>query len=111
MLPAPLGVPTSSAGRLTPPGKETVITAPWGTSGFVPWIFDWASRSGKLVSVPAHGDVFFLNPTDSVHSHMGLVAGADPAHHLIYTCEGNWSDRVLSQNRDYHAGDIRFARI
>ena len=85
--------------------------APWGNSGYVPWIYDWARRSGKLVDVPVHGDVFFLNPTDSVHSHMGFVAGADPSHHQIYTCEGNWRDRVLSQTRDYGAGDIGFARI
>jgi hypothetical protein len=85
--------------------------APWGNSGYVPWIYDWAGRTGKLVSVPAHGDVFFFNPTDPSRSHMGLVAGADPAHHQIYTCEGNWEDKVLSQTRDYSAGDYRFARI
>jgi hypothetical protein len=85
--------------------------APWGNSGYVPWIYGWAQRSGKLVETPSHGDVFFLNPTDPNNSHMGLVAGADAATHTIYTCEGNWSDRVLGQTRNYRAGDIRFARI
>ncbi|MFL6163473.1 MAG: CHAP domain-containing protein [Jatrophihabitantaceae bacterium] len=85
--------------------------APWGTSGYVPWIYNWARSHGKLVSTPAHGDVFFLNPTDPNRSHMGLVAGADPGHGTIYTCEGNWSDRVLNQTRNYHAGNYAFARI
>jgi hypothetical protein len=85
--------------------------APWGNSGYVPWIHGWAQSNGKLVQTPAHGDVFFLNPTSPDHSHMGLVAGADPASHHIYTCEGNWGGRVLGQTRDYRAGDIRFARI
>lgn len=85
--------------------------APWGTSGYVPFIYSWAQRAGKLVTTPSHGDVFFLNPTSASESHMGLVAGADPSRHTIYTCEGNWSGRVLSQLRDYRAGDIRFARI
>jgi hypothetical protein len=85
--------------------------APWGNSGYVPYIYEWCRSHGKLVSTPAHGDVFLLNPTDPVHSHMGLVAGADPKKGLIYTCEGNWSDRVLSQLRNYHQGAYAFARL
>lgn len=85
--------------------------APWGNSGYVPFIYAWARRAGKLVATPSHGDIFFLNPTSSSESHMGLVAGADAARHMIYTCEGNWGGRVVSQLRDYRAGDIRFARI
>lgn len=85
--------------------------APWGTSGYVPWIYDWAHRTGRLITEPSHGDVFFLNPTSQSDSHMGLVAGADPSRTIIYTCEGNWSNRVLGQTRDYRRADIRFARI
>jgi hypothetical protein len=85
--------------------------APWGTSGYVPWIYNWARSNKKLVTTPAHGDVFFLNPTDAQHSHMGLVAGADPQQGIIYTCEGNWGDRVIGQGRNYHTGNYAFARI
>lgn len=85
--------------------------APWGESGYVPWIYSWASRSGKLVRSPAHGDVFFLNPTHPTNSHMGLVAGANPANKRIYTVEGNWGNRVLAQLRNYAAGSYAFARL
>ncbi|MGI8667479.1 MAG: CHAP domain-containing protein [Jatrophihabitans sp.] len=85
--------------------------SPWGNSGYVPWIYQWARNHNKIVSRPEHGDVFFLNPTDPQHSHMGLVAGADPVAGTIYTCEGNWSDRVLSQVRAYRSGVYTFARI
>lgn|GEM_PF-6926161 len=85
--------------------------APWGTSGYVPWIYNWARSNKKLVSTPAHGDVFFLNPTDPNHSHLGLVAGANPQQGIIYTCEGNWGGRVISQIRQYHTGNYAFARI
>ena len=85
--------------------------APWGTSGYVPWIYNWAQTQGKLVASPAHGDIFFVNPTDPIHSHMGLVVGADPKMRHIYTCEGNSSDRLLSQLRSYDSGDYAFARL
>ena len=75
---------TSDAGKFRPRGT-------WGASGYVLWIDNWARESNKkLVSTPAHGDVFFLNLTDPNESHMGLVAGADPRQGTIYTCEGNW---------------------
>jgi hypothetical protein len=77
----------------------------------VPWIYQWARNANKLISSPAHGDVFFLNPTDPQKSHMGLVAGADPHAGTVFTCEGNWGDRVVSQVRSFRSGSYAFARI
>jgi hypothetical protein len=41
---------------------------------------------------------------------MGFVVGADPTHELIYTCEGNWENRVLCRQLNYAGGGVWFAR-
>jgi hypothetical protein len=78
---------------------------PWRNPGLVRSIHDWAQANGRLVSRPAHGDIFGRNDME----HVGLVAGADPGAGEIYTIEGNYSDRVGS--RLMSTAGLWFARV
>jgi hypothetical protein len=77
---------------------------PWGNPAYVPAVESWARANGRLVSRPLHGDMFGM-----AGEHMGLVAGASPDGSSIWTIEGNWSNRVLSQTR--RSTGLWFARL
>lgn len=79
---------------------------PWRNPGYVGSVLEWARNHGRVVSVPAHGDMFGFGVT-----HMGLVVGANPTHGQIYTIEGNYSDRVGSRLINYRGTGIWFARF
>jgi hypothetical protein len=79
---------------------------PWPNPGYVPSIHSWAQANGKLVSAPAHGDLFGVGG-----EHIGFVAGANTAQKQIFTCEGNYSDKVGSRLVSYASGGFWFARI
>jgi hypothetical protein len=79
---------------------------PWSNPGYVPSINSWARAQGKLVSTPAHGDLFGFGG-----QHTGFVAGANPSQGKIYTCEGNYSDKVGSRLIVYASAGLWFARI
>jgi len=78
---------------------------PWRNPGSVRSIHEWAQAQGRLVSQPAHGDIFGRNDME----HTGLVAGANPAAGQIFTIEGNYSDKVGS--RLMSTGGLWFARL
>jgi hypothetical protein len=79
---------------------------PWSNPGYVPTIHSWAQANGKLVNTPAHGDLFGLGG-----DHIGFVAGANPSQKQIYTCEGNYSDKVGSRLVAYASAGLWFARV
>lgn len=78
---------------------------PWRNPGYVGSFHEWARANGRLVSRPAHGDIFGLKDM----SHTGLVAGANPGKGQIFTIEGNYSNRVGS--RLMSTGGLWFARL
>jgi hypothetical protein len=79
---------------------------PWRNPGYVGSVYEWAKSNGRLVTTPAHGDMFGLG-----NHHMGLVAGANPGARQIYTVEGNYSDRVGSRLMNYASEGAWFARL
>lgn len=79
---------------------------PWSNPGYVPSIRSWAQANGKLVSAPAHGDLFGVGG-----EHIGFVAGANAAQKQIFTCEGNYSDKVGSRLVGYGSGGFWFAGV
>jgi hypothetical protein len=78
----------------------------WTNPGAVASVRQWGQAQGQLVSVPQHGDLFGLGS-----EHMGLVAGANPGAHQIWTVEGNYSGRVASRTINYAGAGLWFLRI
>jgi hypothetical protein len=79
---------------------------PWNNPGYVGSIHSWAAGTGRLVSMPQHGDIFGIGT-----EHTGLVVGANPASHLIWTIEGNYNNGVGQRNIDYSSNQLWFARM
>jgi hypothetical protein len=73
--------------------QTTLKLPPWKNRAYVGSVYDWARAGGHLTSSPQRGDMFGIRD-----EHMGLVA-ARMRNGIVLTVEGNWSDRVLSQQR------------
>lgn len=78
----------------------------WTNPGAVASVHQWGQSQGRLVSVPQHGDIFGVGS-----QHMGLVAGANPQSHQIWTVEGNYGDRVTSRTIAYASAGLWFLRV
>lgn len=79
---------------------------PWGNAGYVGAIHAWARQTGRLVTVPRHGDIFGVGT-----EHTGLVAGANPDRGVIWTIEGNYGDAVGQRNMNFRSAGLWFARL
>ena len=66
---------------------------PWQNPGYVGSVNAWMRSAGRIVTTPAHGDVFGVSD-----QHMGLVVGADRAKRQIWTVEGNTSSGCVKGN-------------
>lgn len=73
--------------------QTTGVKPPWDNPAYVGSVHNWARAHRKLVTAPSQGDMFGLGD-----DHMGMVA-ARLRNGRILTIEGNWGDRVLSQQR------------
>jgi hypothetical protein len=78
----------------------------WANPGAVASVRQWGQAQGRFVSAPQHGDLFGLDSR-----HMGLVAGADPRAHQIWTVEGNYENKVTSRTINYAGAGLWFLRI
>jgi hypothetical protein len=65
----------------------------WANPAYVGSVYNWAKTRGQLVTNPSQGDMFGLGD-----DHMGMVV-ARLRNGRFVTIEGNWGDRVLSQER------------
>lgn len=66
---------------------------PWTYPGVTSSIHSWARDHGTIVSNPSQGDIFGIGD-----QHTGLVV-ARKRDGVFVTIEGNWGDRVLTQER------------
>lgn len=73
--------------------QTTGARPPWDNPAYVGSVYNWARARGSLVSNPSQGDMFGLGD-----DHMGMVV-ARKRNGVFVTIEGNWGDRVLSQER------------
>lgn len=77
--------------------QTTAARPPWDNPGYVGSVYNWARAKGKLVRDPSFGDMFGTSDR-----HMGMVV-ARKRNGTFLSIEGNWNDRVLSQDRPISA--------
>jgi hypothetical protein len=73
--------------------QTTGARPPWSQPAYVGSVYNWAASHRALVTNPSFGDMFGQGD-----DHMGMVV-ARKRSGVFVTIEGNWADRVLSQER------------
>lgn len=73
--------------------QTTGARPPWSNPAYVGSVYNWASGHNALTSQPSYGDMFGLGDR-----HMGMVV-ARKRNGVFVTIEGNWANKVLSQER------------